>query len=57
MKAVKTELGGQCAAATYLTSQRQQMVMASMGELLWTVKDALELARDLEEISFHFLSF
>ena len=54
---MKTELGGQCAAATYLTSQRQQMVMASMGELLWTVKDALELARDLEEISFHFLSF
>ena len=48
---VKTELAGQCATSSYLTSWRQQSVMSRIGEILWTVKDALELARDLEDIA------
>ncbi|CAJ1372723.1 unnamed protein product [Effrenium voratum] len=46
---VKTELAGRCAALAYLPSVRQQMVMARLGEVLWTVKDALELAKDAED--------
>ncbi|CAJ1363435.1 unnamed protein product [Effrenium voratum] len=46
---VKTELAGRCAALAYLPSVRQQMVMARLGEVLWTVKDALELAKEAED--------
>ena len=45
---VKTELAGRCAALAYLPSVRQQMVLARLGEVLWTVKDALELAKEAE---------
>ena len=48
---VKTELAGQCATSLYLTTSRQQSVMSRIGEILWTVKDALELARDLEDLA------
>lgn len=56
---VKSELGGQCATSAYLTGSRQQSVMSRIGEILWAVKDALELARDLQDlwifsIPFHF---
>eukprot|EP00438_Fugacium_kawagutii_P012045 Skav218187 [mRNA] locus=scaffold5213:249859:255761:- [translate_table: standard] len=54
---VKTELAGQCATSSYLTSQRQQSIMSRIGEVLWTVKDALELARDLEDFSTSLKSF
>jgi len=46
---VKSELGGQCATSAYLTGSRQQSVMSRIGEILWAVKDALELARDLQD--------
>ncbi|CAK9054708.1 Hypothetical protein SCF082_LOCUS29669 [Durusdinium trenchii] len=46
---VKTELAGQYATSSYLTNWRQRIVMARIGEILWTVKDALELARDLQD--------
>ena len=51
---VKTELAGQCATSSYLTNWRQRIVLQRIGEILWTVKDALDLARDLQD-SLHML--
>ena len=47
--AVKTEVAAKCAAVMYLTSRRQQVVLARIGEVLWLAKDAVDLARDVQE--------
>ena len=46
---VKTEIAGKCAAGMYLTSRRQQVILARIGEVLWLAKDAVELGRDAQE--------
>ena len=47
---VKTEVAGKCAAVMYLTSRRQQVTVARIGEVLWLARDAEELARDVQEL-------
>ena len=46
---VKTEVAGKCAAVMYLTSRRQHVILARIGEVLWLARDAVELARDVQE--------